>query len=139
MISDCAQGLLTLVKTNTAFGLDIQRVGIAAGGKNVDPTMNNVRIPAAWIVYTGSENIEQNENCGPVVRLNFVVKIFLDYATEVDLLQNQYPILVNTINAVSGKAGPAGSKKWRFDGEAIDELTGNRIVYDQRYSIVAYL
>ena len=141
MIGSIAQDLLTKVKTVTAFGTTPVRVGLAVGGKGIDPTMEKVILPASWVIYTGDTNIDTSNQgeCGPNIRMEFIVKILVSYGTESDLITNQFTLLENVINAVNGKAGPVGTKKWKYEGQTIDELTDKRLVFDQRYSIITFL
>ena len=143
MIAEIAQDLITKVKATTGspFGTPVQRVGLAAGGKGIDPMMERVARPAAWVIYLGDEQLEQGleGSCGASIRLNFVVKVIMDYDTESDLLTNQYPILEAVINGIHGRDGITGTKRWKYEGQSLDELTGNRMIFDQRYSIVTIL
>lgn len=140
MIAETAQDLIARVKgiTSEKFGVNVQRVGLAAGGTAVDPTMEKVEYPVAWVIYVSDQTLDPSDqgSCGgALVKLNFVVKIIVNYDNEKDLIDNQYPLLVEVIQAVNGQQGPQGSKRWKYEGQGIDELTSNRIVFDQRYSI----
>lgn len=143
MISELATDLNTAAKSvaSGAFGTTPVRVGLAVGAKALDPTMQKVATPAAWIIFTGDQNlsdVEQGE-CFTSVKMEFIVKVFLDYDTEQDLLANQYPVLNELITTINGRQGPNGAKRWKYEGQSLDELTGNRVVFDQRYSIIASL
>lgn len=144
MIADLATDLIARVKgiTSEKFGVAVKRVGLAVGGTSIDPTLEDVEHPAAWVIYVSDQNIDPSDQgtcAGAQVKVNFVVKIIVDYANEADLIANQYPLLVEVVRAVNGQAGPVGAKRWKYEGQAIDELTSNRIVFDQRYSIVTIL
>ena len=143
MIATLSTDLVTAAKsiTSNKFGTTVKRVGLAVGATSIDPTMQKVVTPAAWVVFTGDQtlsNLDQGE-CNPTVKMEFVIKVFLQYSTEADLIANQYPLLSELISTISGRQGPVGSKRWKYEGQAIDELTGNRVVFDQRYSIVVAL
>lgn len=143
MISELATDLNTAVKSiaSGGFGTAPVRVGLAVGAKAVDPTMQKVPTPAAWIVFTGDTNLstEEQGECFTSTKMEFIVKVFLEYDTELDLITNQYPVLNEVITTVNGRQGPNGSKRWKYEGQTLDELTGNRVVFDQRYSIIASL
>ena len=144
MIAETAQDLITRVKaiTSNKFGVSVKRVGLAAGGTAIDPTMEKVEYPAAWVIYVSDQTVDPSDqgSCGgAMVKLNFVVKIIVNYDNEKDLIDNQYPLLVEVIRAVNGQQGPTQSKRWKYEGQSIDELTSNRIVFDQRYSISTIL
>lgn len=141
MISELATDILNKVKngTSTSFG-NPKRVGMASGGKNLDPLMTKSIRPACWIVFLNDQNVDAQDNqgsCGSMFKYTFVVKILLDYSTEEDLLTNQLPVLEAVQLAVNGQQGPIGSRKWLYEGQTIDELSANRMVYDQTYTIYA--
>lgn len=138
MISDIAEDLITKIKTVTVLN---NRVGLAVGGKVVDPLMEKVPKPAVWVIYMGDEaQTEQDQGyCAPFIKMSFVVKVFVDYTNEKDLLDNQFPLLEDIINAVNGKSGITGAKNWKYEGQTIDEVASNRLVFDQRFSVVTVL
>lgn len=143
MIAELSADLLTAVKeiASNKFGITLKRVGLAVGAKSIDPTLQKVQLPAAWVVYIGDQNLsalDQGE-CPAFTKTDFIIKVFMEYSTEADLIANQYPLLEELINTINGRQGPVGAKKWKYEGQTLDELTGNRIVFDQRYSIVAAL
>jgi hypothetical protein len=143
MIGELSTDLLTAAKsiTSNKFGTTTKRVGLAVGAKSIDPTLQKVQLPAAWIVMIGDQNqsnLDQGE-CPSFIKTEFIIKVFMDYTTETDLITNQYPLLEELINTINGRQGPVGAKKWKYEGQTLDELTGNRVVFDQRYSIVAAL
>lgn len=143
MIAEIAQDLVSKIKniSTNPFGTPVKRVGLAAGAKGMDPMMEKVDRPAAWVIFVGDENLEAGleGSCGANIKLNFVVKLIVDYQTEADLIANQYPLFEEVINAVHGQGGPLGTKRWKYEGQTLDELTGTRMVFDQRYSIVTIL
>lgn len=137
MIAEAAQDLITKLKTITSFGTTVKRVGLAAGAKGMDPMMEKADRPAAWVIFVGDSNPagDRNPSCVTSIVLKFVVKVIVDYNTESDLLNIQYPLLEEIIQTVAGKEAGDLSVKWKYDGQALDELTGDRMVFDQRYSI----
>jgi len=143
MIAELSLDLLTAAKSiaSNKFGTTTKRVGLAVGAKSVDPTMQKVQTPAAWVVFIGDQNTSPlvEGECPPFVKMEFIIKVFMEYTTEADLLANQYPLLAELITTINARQGPTGARKWKYEGQTIDELTGNRIVFDQRYSIVAAL
>ena len=143
MIDTLATDLLTKIKALPSgdLGTAPVRVGLAVGATSIDPFMEKVTLPACWVVYVGdvSANQSQQGQCGETVISQFVVKVFVQYTTETDLLANQYPLLHDIAKQINGQQGPVGSMRWKYEGQTLDELTGNRAVFDQRYSIVAML
>lgn len=143
MIAESAQDLVAKVKSiaSNKFGTTTKRVGLAIGGKSIDPLIEKSPRPLAWIIFTSDENLDTDDQgvCGSYIKLNFVVKLLIDYTNETDLLTNQLPLLEEVINAVGGQQGPIGSKRWKYEGQSMDELTATRLVFDQRYSIITIL
>lgn len=143
MISELGQDLLNKIKAipSQKLGTNPVRVGLAVGATSIDPFMEKVQLPAVWAVYVGDNNNNgsQQGQCGEMLTAQFVVKVFIQYTTEKDLLDNQYPLLREIAQQINGQAAPIGAMKWRYDGQSLDEMTGNRVVFDQRYSVVTKL
>lgn len=143
MIAEIAEDLIAKIKATPSnkFGTTTKRVGLAAGAKGMDPMMEKAARPAAWVIFVGDENLDTGDqgDCGANLKLNFIVKVIVDYNTESDLIDNQYPLFEEVINAVHGHSGPIGAKRWKYEGQSLDELTGSRMIFDQRYSIVTIL
>lgn len=143
MISELGTDLLNKIKAipSGKLGTAPVRVGLAVGATAIDPFMEKVVLPAVWAVYVGDQNNSANQQgqCGEMVVAQFVVKVFVEYTSEKDLLDNQYPLLVEIPKQLNGMPGPTGSMKWKYEGQTLDEITGNRVVFDQRYSIVTIL
>ena len=143
MISDVASDLITKIKDipDGVLGTSPIRVGLAAGGTVLDPFMEKTTLPAVWCVFVGDNSTDAGPQgqCASTVVLNFIVKVFIKYDTEKGLLDTQLPLLHDIVKQVNGTPGPKGCMKWKYGGQTLDELTGNRIVFDQRYSIVSIL
>jgi len=144
MISELGTDLLTKIKAlpSGKLGTTPVRIGLAVGATSIDPFMEKVQLPAAWAVYVGDNlntNDVQGNACGNTAVAQFVIKVFVEYISEKDLLDNQYPLLREIAKQVNGQPGPKGAMKWKYEGQTLDEITGNRVVFDQRYSIVTIL
>jgi hypothetical protein len=143
MLADITQDIVTKIKaiSTNPFGTAPKRVGLAAGAKGIDPMMEQVTYPAAWVIYVGDESLDPNleGTCGANIKMNFIVKVLMDYGTEADLISGNFPLLEQVINGIHGQDGPLGAKRWKYEGQTLDELTGNRMIFDQRYSIVTIL
>lgn len=139
MIGELAQDLVDRIKAipSQKFGASVPRVGLAVGGKNIDPLVTIADRPCAWVIYVGDENLDEDESCGPFIRFNFIVKVIIDYSNGNDLITTQFPLLEEIVSQLNGVKGPLGAKSWRYEGQTLDELTGERMVFDQRYSITA--
>ncbi len=139
MITELATDLLNKIKElpSNKLGTSVKRVGLAVGATSIDPFMENVTLPAVWAVYVGDQSNNQTSQgqCGEMLTASFVVKVFVQYESEKDLLDNQYPLLHEIATQLNGQPGPIGAMRWKYEGQMLDELTGNRVVFDQRYSI----
>lgn len=143
MISELATDLLSKIKAlpSGKLGTGPVRIGLAVGATAIDPFMEKVTLPAAWVIFTGDQtnSADQQGMCGGTVVASFIVKVFVDYISEKDLLDTQYPLLREIAKQVNGTQGPVGSMRWKYDGQTLDEISGNRVVFDQRYSVVTIL
>lgn len=143
MISELGTDLLTKIKAlpSGKMGSPQVRVGLAVGATSIDPFLEKVTLPAAWAVYVGDQSNNQGSQgqCGEMVTAQFVVKVFVQYTNEKDMIDNQYPLLHEIAEQLNGQQGPVGTMRWKYEGQTLDELTGNRAVFDQRYSIVTIL
>lgn len=143
MIAELATDLQTKIKSIASgkLGTTPVRVGLAAGATSIDPFMEKVQLPAVWVVYVGDVQPDPDPlgKCGATVVAQFVVKVLLEYKNEKDMVDNQYPLLREIANQVNGQMGPPGAMRWKYTGQTLDELTGNRMVFDQQFSIVSRL
>lgn len=124
--------LVTQIKAIAAFS---NRVGLTVGGKDIDPINRELPHPSAWIVYIGDEVVSSTpmNPCSTLIKLNFVVKVVVDYGTEANLTTTQFPLLHNVVSSVQGKEPVSGSK-WLYDGQVLESLEPNRMVWAQSYS-----
>lgn len=129
-----AQDLVDRLKTVPSFG---NRVGLAIGGKDIDPFNRDLPRPAAWAVYVGDDNeSEATMNpCSSLIRLNFIVKVLVDYGTEADLITTQLPLLHTTVQAIQG-GEPVPGMKWVYEGQGLESLEPERSIWNQQYSIL---
>jgi len=143
MISELGQDLLNKIKAlpSGKLGTAPVRVGLAVGATSIDPFLEKVQLPAAWAVFVGdaTNSTSGQGQCGGTIVASFVLKVFVQYTNEKDMLDNQYPLLHEIAKQINGQQGPVGAMKWKYEGQTLDELTGNRAVFDQRYSIVTIL
>lgn len=137
MISAATQDLITKLKAiaGNPFGTAPKRVGLTVGGKNADPLMVKMARPGAWVMFVGDQNVDTSSRvvCGPIVQLNFIVKIIMDYTTETEIIATQYALLGTVRDAIHASDGPKGAP-WKYEGQQLEELT-DRMIYEQRYSL----
>lgn len=132
MIGSIASDLVTQIKTVSALG---NRVGLVVGGTEIDPINRNITLPAVWVIFVGDEAVSDTQfNKSQSIKLNFVVKVLMDYSNESDLVDTQFTLLEDVIKAVRGGIPSVGAKNWRYNGQTLDEMTPERLVWDQSYS-----
>ena len=132
-IETVTQDLIARVKAIPAFG---NRVGLSVGGQEIDPINRDMPRPAAWVVYVGDDLAQGSamNPCQTLIRLNFVVKILVDYSDETTLATTTFPLLHEVVQAVQG-GSPVEGAKWLYESQGLTELT-ERMVWDQSYSIL---
>lgn len=138
MIGTLATDLLTKLKTITEFGTTTPRVGLTIGGKTLDPIMENITKPACWVVFTGDANTNQDRlpnACNKTLSYSFVVKIVIDYKTDNDMINVQFPVLEDVVSTIHGTKVSGRSDMWRYIGQALEEITDKRVVFNQTYTI----
>ena len=143
MISQLGTDLVNKIKAlpSGKLGTNPVRVGLAVGATTIDPFMEKVQLPAVWAVFTGdtTTSADPQGQCAATVTAQFIVKVIVDYVNEKDLLDNQYPLLREITKQINGMQGPTGSMRWKYEGQTLDEISGNRVIFDQTYSIVTIL
>lgn len=130
-IETVTQHLVDTVSSVSAFG---GRVGLAVGGQDLDPINRELTRPAAWVIYIGDDQVSGNTvtPCS-TVKMNFIVKILVDYDNEASLIATHLPLLHQVVQAVQG-GQPVTGAKWLYEGQGLEELT-DRMVWNQQYSI----
>lgn len=135
MLGELAADLVNKLKTVTELE---SRVGLAVGGRQGDPLMTSVALPAVWVVFRGDEAIDDTTRgrCVATVRTTFIVKVLVEYKSGLDLTSVQFPFVESIIKKINGTT-PTGlltTTGWKYEGQTIDEIGSNRLVYDQIYS-----
>ena len=132
-ITTIAQHLVDTVGAVSAFG---GRVGLAVGGQEIDPINRELTRPAAWVIYIGDDFVSgsQINPCSTVVKLNFIVKILVDYDNESNLISTHLPLLHDVVQAVQGEE-PVTGMKWLYEGQGLEALDSDRMVWNQQFSI----
>ena len=127
------QDLITRVKSVSSFS---NRVGLTVGGQDIDPINRDIVLPAAWVVYVGDDLVEGSSMnpCSTLLKVNFVVKILVDYSDETTLAATSFPLLHEVVQAVQGGV-PVPGGKWLYEGQGLTELS-ERMVWDQSYSVL---
>lgn len=136
-IEEIADHIITTLKTVSALD---NRVGLVVGGKDLDPINKNLTRPACWVVYTGDDN-ETPSDFSPgcdMMKINFEVRVLIDYDNENNLKATHLPLLHTIASALRGTSPILGTK-WVYEGQYLLELTGERMVWNQNYSVTAPL
>ena len=133
-ITTISQDLIDRLKTVTEYS---GRVGMAVGAKDIDPINRDLPRPAAWAIYVGDDMDTENllNPCASSLAMNFVVKILVDYDNDTGLIDTHLPLLHTTTVAIHGESPVAGAK-WAYLGQGLEELTPDRMVWVQNYTII---
>lgn len=134
MIGELAQDLINKISTVTALG---GRVGAVVGGTESDPTMSDAPVPFAWVIFGGdTPNVPESGQKYQIVQYNFSVIVTIEYGQpEADLLTNQFAVLEAIQMAVRGTQGHNNSDLWNYEGQELQTVFPNRLVYNMDFSI----
>ena len=128
------QDLVDRVKSVASF---TGRVGLALGGQEHDPMNRELTQPFAWVVFIGDDVVDTTFNaCLETIKLNFVVKVVIDYDTEQSLVTTHFPLLYEVVTTVKGNEPANVGKNWLYEGQTMEALDADRMVWAQRYSFV---
>lgn len=150
MIAECATDLLARVQAVAALA---GRASLSIGGRSADPGLLKAPLPIAWVVYSGDQADEapygSSGQGGPgmvpasqVMLTNWRVIVYVNYASDADLIANQYPLLEAVVEAVKttvtdpagGLEAPSGHR-WRYAGQKAAVLPNDRMAYEQHYTL----
>jgi len=129
MIAECAKDLYTKVQSISALATS---AGLAVGGREGDPGMTKVPLPAAWILaHNGVTTLPQTD--GQVkqkttAQMIFVVMLYVQYLGQNDLITNQLPLLQSVISTVHGTDSPSG-ERWAFKDYTLTMVNQDRLGY----------
>lgn len=130
-----AQDIVDTIKTVPELG---NRVGLAVGGRDIDPINLDLPHPAAWIVFTGVPVVDSSPSAprNVAVIYNFEVKILTDYGVEAQMISTDLPLLEKIIETVKGsEVSGLPYHKWEFGGMVLEELNPDRLVWNISFSI----
>jgi len=129
MIAECAKDLYDKVQAISALAAS---AGLAVGGKEGDPGMTKIPLPAAWILaHNGVTTLPPTD--GQVkqkttAQLVYVVMLHVAYISQSDLINNQLPLLQAIINKVHGTDSPTG-ERWAFKDYLLTLVNTDRLGY----------
>lgn len=92
--------------------------GLVVGGKEPDPGMVKIPLPAAWILpFRGENRQDKNDPLPPstaMVEHMVMVVLLVPYATQPELIASYYPLVDAVIAAVHGQQLAGGQRAfWR--------------------------
>jgi hypothetical protein len=132
-LSAAAQDLYTKIQAIPALA---SSAGLVLGGKEPDPGMTKIPLPAAWILLSqfDNENVGALLNRPPTianVRALYGVMLYLPYISQSDLITNQLPLLEQVIAAIQGTAitGTGASQRWTLHSGKLVLLNTDRLGY----------
>lgn len=134
MISELVADVVT--KLNGVAQLS-GKVGAALGGKQADPSMMKVPLPASWVIFKGSRAADPHTAVNPSIQsLTGFVSAFvvIGYKDQDGLLDNEYPLLDECISAVRGSESPYYTR-WRFENMDCVAINPDRLIYELVFSI----
>lgn len=129
MIAKCAKDLYDKVQAISALA---SASGLAVGGKEADPGMTKIPLPAAWILaHSGVTTLPPTD--GQVkqkttAQLVYVVMLYVAYISQSDLITNQLPLLQTVISTVHGTDAPSG-ERWAFKDYQLTLVNTDRLGY----------
>ena len=138
MYSENAAALLALAQTVPTVATS---VGMATGGRATDPAMTNVPLPCVWLVMSDDKPHDPSTGSNPagqVVITTYVLMVHVPYVSQADLLGTQLPLLESIVAAIRGQQAPKG-QKWRYEGQQLSVINVDRLIYEQKYSIVGFI
>lgn len=118
------------------------RVGLSIGGHEYDPSLYKAPHPAAWVLYMGGSNTEDDNVCDPISEKTFTILVLHDYAEDTQLLTEVFPLL-SKVKELHGEypldqdtsTDLIGAGKWNWKSESFTEVSKERIVYASTYTI----
>ncbi len=129
VIAAAALDLYTKVQGVSALNLS---AGLTVGGQVPDPGMTKIPLPGAWILLENGETTldpsSRVVSLNLTGRLTYVVLLAVPYTSQTDLLDVQFPLVEEVIDAVHGKAAPSGMR-WLWNKLKLLVVNGDRLVY----------
>ena len=135
MIAECAKDLYDKVQAISALAAS---AGLAVGGKEGDPGMTKIPLPAAWILaHSGITTLRQDSglvSAKTTAQMVYVVMLYVAYISQSDLITNQLPLLQTVISAVHGTDSPSG-ERWAFKDYKLTLVNTDRLGYQIQFML----
>ncbi len=133
-LAACSQDIFAKVSAIPALSAT---TGLTVGGQEPDPGLTKIPLPAAWIVLSEftNQNTGQLENLPPRlsnVLLQQTVMLHVPYTSQSDLINKQYPLMEQVIQAIQGTpvgTSGAASQRWNLHSGKLTALNPDRQIY----------
>ena len=133
-LAACSLDIFTKISSIPALA---QTTGLTVGGQTPDPGLTKIPLPAAWIVLSEftNQNTGQLENLPPRlsnVLLQQTVMLHVPYTSQSDLINKQYPLMEQVIQAIQGTpvgTSGAASQRWNLHSGKLTALNPDRLIY----------
>ena len=132
-LSAAAHDLYTKIQAIPALA---SSTGLTVGGREPDPGLTQIPLPAAWILLSqfDNENLGTLLNRPPTVanvRALYGVMLYVPYKSQSDLIDNQLPLLEQVIAAIQGTpiANTGASQRWSLQSGKLVLLNTDRLGY----------
>jgi hypothetical protein len=136
-ITELSNDLIEKLKTVPALQ---NRVGMATAGGPNDPSMQNVPMPAAWVLFEGFDVGNPDPYAGrgaEDVNYRFSAIIMVSYTNQSETINTALPTILACAQAVSGKESTNFALKWKSEGAQIIDVQPDRLVYELRFMVSA--
>ena len=130
-----ATDLYTKLATITAIA---NSAGFAVGGKQSDPALTKVPLPAAWVLLGNDKAVNVDGGMvqkTQIVQVEYVVMIYVPYTSQADLINNQFPLLRAARTAIHATDAPNGNR-WKYMQQRLALINPDRLCYEQRYDVL---
>lgn len=138
-LSAAANDLYTKIQAIPALAAS---TGLTVGGREPDPGLTQIPLPAAWILLSqfDNENLGSLLNRPPTVanvRALYGVMLYLPYKSQSDLIDNQLPLLEQVISAIQGTAiaNTGASQRWSLQSGKLVLLNTDRLGYHLAFEL----
>lgn len=132
------QDLYTKLATVSALA---NSAGFAVGGKQSDPALTKIPLPAAWVLLGNDKPMDDETGLVPatqVLLVEYLVLVYVPYTSQSDLIGTQFPLLRSARTSIHATTAPNGYR-WKYMGQKLVLVNPDRLCFEQRYAIRAPL
>lgn len=124
-----------MTKLGAVTGLSI---GMALGGRDPDPSMTKIPLPAAWVLLAEDKPNDPETALVPTSQMllvDYVVMAYVPYISQSDLINTEFPLLRAIRTAIHSTNSPNGNR-WKYLGQRLVLANTDRLGYEQRYRVL---